>query len=71
MEDKLMYIPIDDTQNYPISAVDENYWLKSLNIASLNQNNQDLSNQGCSMRERINIYKTLAVEKITSLLLHK
>ena len=37
MADKLMYIPIDDTQNF----VDYNYWLKRLDIQLNELTNQN------------------------------
>ena len=44
MSDKLMYMPNDDTQNYP--SVDYNYWLKRLdNEPKFNRRSQnDLAN---------------------------
>ena len=38
MDDKLLYMPNDDTQNYPF--VDLNYWLKSLDINRFASGNQ-------------------------------
>ena len=40
MVDKLMYIPIDDTQNYP--SVDYNKWLKCLDTQFNKLTNQNL-----------------------------
>ena len=59
MTDKWMYIPNDDTQDYP--SVDYNQWLKNLN-AQLNKTNKSKSNmnpKGCQSNEYEDIVKRL------------